>query len=412
MPCHCTIVTIEEKRFTSDWSDWMNQFDLHVERKGTASVKWDLTKEVFGTDDLLPMWVADMDFKAPKEVMKSLQERVEHGVFGYSFPTPQTRKIVQQWIKQRHNWNVPLSSIEFSSGVVKALATTIEALTRKGDQIVIQPPVYYPFFSLVEQNERVIVENQLIYEEGQYKMDFDHLEAALKNPKTKMLLLCNPQNPGGRVWSREELKRVGDLCLEHHVYIVSDEIHSDLVLFDHIHTPLASIDERFMEISITCHAPSKTFNLAGLQASVMIIPNEEIRIKIKEVEKKQGVFTINSLGITALEAAYQFGLPWLNDLKTYLEKNVQLVEDFIESEISALSVIHPQSTYLVWIDYRMLQISEKDFEQKLINYGKLGLEMGSKYGKSGEGFVRMNIGTQQSVVRNGLERLKRAVQCS
>lgn len=387
----------------------MHDFDQKINRKGTRSVKWDLTKELFGSEDVLPMWVADMDFPSPKAVQQSLINRINHGIFGYTYPSMETKQIIKNWLQKRHGWDIPPAYIEFSAGVVKALSTAIRAFTTKGDHIVIQSPVYYPFFDMVTLNERIVVENELMLNNGQYKMNFSDLEEKLANEKVKMLLLCNPHNPSGRVWTKEELTKVGELALKYNVIVVSDEIHSDLMLFGSTHTPYASIDKQFADHSITCIAPSKTFNLAGLQASALVIPNHKMRKTFKDFEKKQGTFTLNTLGITAMEAAYQHGEQWLNDLLVYLEENVRLVEKFIEDEIPLLKVMRPQSTYLVWIDCRKLGKDEKELKNSLLKEGKLGLEMGSKYGKNGEGFVRMNIACSRETLKEGLKRLKIAL---
>jgi len=386
----------------------MYDFDKKINRKGTRSIKWDLTKELFGSEDVLPMWVADMDFPSPKEVQHALVERINHGIFGYSFPSLETKQIIKSWLQKRHGWDFSPSYIEFSSGVVKALSTAIRAFTKEGDHIVIQTPVYYPFFDMITLNDRVVIENKLVLKNGQYEIDFHDLEKKLAHEKVKMILLCNPHNPSGRVWAKKELTKIGQLALKYNVMVVSDEIHSDLMLFDSTHTPFASIHKQFAENSITCIAPSKTFNLAGLQASAVIIPNPKIRQTFKECEKKQGTFTLNTLGITAMEAAYKHGEQWLNDLLEYLEENVRLVEKYISEEIPQLKIIRPQSTYLVWIDCRKLGKDEKELKSCLLKKGKLGLEMGSKYGKTGEGFVRMNIACPKDVLMDGLMRLKKS----
>lgn len=387
----------------------MKYFEQLVERHGTKSVKWDLKKELFGYSDVLPMWVADMDFKSPEAVITALKERVEHGVFGYTTVTDETKKAVQNWLKTRHGWEIPTSSLDFCSGVVEAISIAIRAFTNEGDRIVIQPPVYHPFFEMVQLNKRILVENELFLKDGQYHIDFQDLEQKLKDPAAKMLILCNPQNPSGRVWTKEELAKIGELCLKYDVFVLSDEIHSDMMLFGHKHTPFASIREDFAEKSITAIAPSKTFNLAGLQASAVIIPNREMKKKFKEVKRQQGHFSLNTFGIAAMEAAYQHGHKWLDELLHYLEGNVELVENFVKDEIKSLSVIRPQATYLVWIDCRSLNKTEQQIKKLLLEKGRLALEMGSKYGKAGEGFVRMNIGSPRKMVEEGLQRLKTAL---
>ncbi|MED0701435.1 MalY/PatB family protein [Aeribacillus composti] len=387
----------------------MSDFDQVIKRKGTQSYKWDFTKELFGHEDVLPMWVADMDFKSPDAVIAALKERVEHGVYGYTGVASKTKKSVQNWLKTRHGWEISADSLDFCSGVVEAMSIAIQALTEEGDRIVIQPPVYKPFFDMVKYNKRIVVENELVLKDGRYSIDFEDLAEKLADPSVKMLILCNPQNPSGRVWTKEELAKIGELCLENGVFVFSDEIHSDILLFGNKHTPFASISESFAQNSITAIAPSKTFNLAGLQASAVIIPDRKILGEFKQVKRKQGHFSLNIFGITAMEAAYNNGHEWLDSLLLYLEENVKLVEQYIGEHLKSINVIHPDSTYLIWLDCRSLNMTEQQLKKQLLEKGKLALELGSKYGKAGEGFVRMNIGCPRQMVLDGLKRLKTAL---
>jgi cystathionine beta-lyase len=386
----------------------MNPFDQTTDRYNTQSVKWDYTEEIFGIKDVLPMWVADMDFKAPQEVVAALAERASHGIFGYTSAGFGAKKAVQTWMKKRHNWDITQESIVFSSGVVTALSMAIQSLTEPGDSILIQSPVYHPFFDMTEKNNRTIVNNQLSLAHGHYEIDFADLEEKLSDPDVKLMLLCSPHNPGGRAWSLDELKKIGELCAAHQVIVVSDEIHSDLMLFGHKHVPFASISGELANLSITCMSPSKTFNLAGLQSSAIIIPNKDLRTKYEDFQKKQGFFTLNTFGITGMEAAYTYGDPWLEELKTYIEGNVNTVTSFIAEKMPALKVIQPDSTYLVWIDCRSLSKTDAELKELLLEKGRLALEEGTKYGPGGEGFVRMNIGCPRSVVLEGLKRLEKA----
>ncbi|WP_175990516.1 MalY/PatB family protein [Bacillus sp. Marseille-Q1617] len=386
----------------------MNEFERIIDRKGTSSVKWDMTKTVFGKDDVLPMWVADMDFLPPAEVSEALKNRLDHGIFGYTFVGDGPAEAITDWVKKRHGWSIHKSWLQYSPGVVPAIAAIIQALTKPGDKVLVQSPVYTPFFTMTEENDRVIENAPLVYEDGAYSISFDDFEASLKKG-VKVFLLCNPHNPSGRVCSREELTKMAELCQKHNVIIVSDEIHSDLVYRSHTHTPVAAIDESYREMTITLIAPSKTFNLAGLQASAMITPNKEFRDKIADVHKKQGFFTLNTFGITGMEAAYRYGEKWLENIMDYLSENVKITKSFLEENLPDLHLVEPEGTYLLWIDCNKLGISDDELKERLLERGKLGLEPGPKYGKGGEGFVRMNIACPREVLMDGLERLAKAL---
>ncbi|MBD1382577.1 MalY/PatB family protein [Metabacillus arenae] len=387
----------------------MSHFNTVINRKQTASVKWDLTKEIFGTDDLLPMWVADMDFPAPQEVLDALKNRLDHGIFGYTSTTIETKESICKWLKTRHGWEISEEDITYSSGVVTALSMAVQAYTEPGDKVIVQSPVYTPFFQMAKENDRIVENNQLILTNHQYEMDFEGLENILKEDKVKLLLLCNPHNPVGRVWTREELIKLGELCLKYNVVVVSDEIHSDLILFGHKHIPFASLSEEFKNNSITCIAPSKTFNLAGLQASAIIIPNDSLRRKFNEQQHRQGFFTLNTFGFVAMEAAYTYGEPWLTELLAYLEENVIRLKEFINQEIPNIKIIEPESTYLVWLDCRAMGLSDQELKRKLLLYGKIALEPGNKYGEGGEGFLRINLACPKDTLEEGLLRLKKAL---
>ncbi|WP_456273512.1 MalY/PatB family protein [Bacillus sp. AK031] len=386
----------------------MHHFDLSPNRKGTSSVKWDLTKTVFGRDDVLPMWVADMDFPPPHEVIESLEERLKHGIFGYTFTGDSLSKSVSGWLKDRHGWEIKESWLLYSSGVVPAIATMIRALTEKGDNILVQSPVYTPFFSIAEKNERTVKNCPLELANAQYQIDFAAFEETLKQG-VKLFLLCSPHNPGGRVWTKEELTRIADLCQKYEVLIVSDEIHADLVHKPNEHIPVASIKEEYEDFVLTLTAPSKTFNIAGLQASAMIIPNRKLREIISEEHQKQGIFTLNTFGVIGMAAAYSHGANWLDSLLNYLSDNINEVQSFVEKELPELTVMDPQATYLIWIDCRKLGKSEEELTSLLLNKGKLALEPGSKFGQGGEGFVRMNVACSRETLMDGLSRLKTAL---
>lgn len=386
----------------------MNKFDVVINRKNTSSLKWDATKARFGKEDLLPMWVADMDFKAPEQVLQALHKRIEHGVFGYSLAPDSTYEAICNWLKRRFQWEIQKEWIAFSSGVVPAISTIIHAFTEPGDEIIVQSPVYYPFFSQVEQNKRVLLNNQLIEDNGVYKMDVDQLEQMITE-KTKMIILSHPHNPVGRVWTKEELTRLGDICVKHNILIISDEIHCDLTYKGVVHTPLASISEQFAKQTITCMAPSKTFNLAGLQASYLIIPNKEHKAKFQRAMAQQGLSEPNILGIIAMETAYNECEEWLEQFLDYMEENARIVEQFLETELPQLKIIKPEAMYLLWIDCRKLNLDKKELEKRIIEKGNLALNQGYIFGGGGEGFIRLNIACPKATLIEGLNRLKAAL---
>lgn len=385
----------------------MFDFDEQINRLNTDSVKWNGIKMIYGTEDILPMWVADMDFASPHQIKEALMKRVEHGIFGYGVPSSEINTVVKHWVKRRYKWDIKEEWLIPSSGVVTSIAFAIQALTEKGDKVLIQTPVYYPFYSMIENNGRKIVKNPLVLKNDKYEIDFNDFEDKLKSG-VKLFILCSPHNPVGRVWTRKELEKMGELCERYGVYIVSDEIHADIIYEPNVHTPMASLNRYWENNSITCIAPSKTFNIPGLQASVMIIPSSEIREKVRTVQGTIGFHGLNIFGNVAMEAAYKYGEEWLEALLPYLQKNRDALIQFIREEIPELNVVAPEGTYLVWIDCRKLGLSDDEIKERLIHRGKLGLEPGVKYGTEGAGFVRMNIGCTYKTLQDGLKRLKRA----
>ncbi|WP_102274028.1 MalY/PatB family protein [Cytobacillus massiliigabonensis] len=386
----------------------MNKYDFNqkLNREHTSSVKWGLTKQIFGTDDVLPMWVADMDFSPPNEVKEAIQERVDHGIYGYTYSPPSTTEAIQMWLKKRHSWEINHSWVLYSSGVVPSISIAIEAFTTPGDKVMLQSPVYTPFFEMIEKNNRKIVNTPLKLINNRYEIDFTLFENHLKDG-VKLFLLCNPHNPSGRVWTKEELTRIVELCHQYNCLILSDEIHSDLILKNK-HVPIASLNDTYKEITVTCIAPSKTFNLAGLQASAVIIPNKQLRKAFKDVQERQGFFSLSTFGIIGMEAAYRSGEQWLEELLAYIKENVKTVKEYIDEHIPGISVMEPEGSYLIWLNCQALQLSDEEIKDRLLIKGKLALEPGKKYGPGGEGFVRMNIACPREIVLEGLERLKRA----
>jgi len=382
-------------------------FDKVISREGTSCVKYDLRKAVFGTEDLLPMWIADMDFQSPPAVIDAAQELCNHGIFGYAFRSESSIEAFIAWVSKRHNWNIKREWITSSPGIVAALPIAIRAFTTTGDKILIQTPVYPPFHSVVKDNNRQLVCSPLIIKDGQYQIDWEDFETKLKNG-VKMFILCNSHNPLGRVWNRDELEQMGDLCCKYGVIIFSDEIHSDLALFGNIHIAMASISEEIAQNTITAMAPSKTFNIAGMLNSVIISSSKVLLSGFHKELTSLHLDLGNIFGHTTMEAAYKYGEDWLNELIKYLEGNVNYAYNFINDEIPSVKLIKPQGSFLLWLDFRETGYSHQEVGERLIKIAKLGLNDGAAFGKEGIGFRRMNIGAPLSVVKEGLNRLKTA----
>ncbi|ERI89495.1 putative hemolysin [Clostridiales bacterium oral taxon 876 str. F0540] len=379
-------------------------FDRIIERKNTKSVKWDLKKK-----DIIPMWVADMDFEVPEEVVQAIKSRAEHKIYGYTAPGNEYYDAIINWFKRRHNFSVKKDWINYCPGVVPAVNMLIRAFTKPGDKVIIQVPVYYPFFTAVKNNGCEVVENPLKLNEGKYEIDFEDLGKKLADEKVKALVLCSPHNPVGRVWTREELVRIGELCIKNNVLVISDEIHCDLVHKEYKHIPFASINEDFAQISAICTAPSKTFNLAGLQTSSIIIANNELRKKFYDVLDSNGIWAPNIFGIEALEAAYNYGEQWLEDVIDYLTGNLEFLSKYINNNIPKLKIIKPQGTYLVWIDCRELGFDSKKLHQFFLETAGVWFDEGYIFGTGGEGFERINIACSRGLLEEALKRIEKAV---
>ncbi|MBU8891758.1 MAG: PatB family C-S lyase [Bacteroidales bacterium] len=382
-------------------------FDEIVNRENTASVKYDLRNEIFGSSDVIPMWVADMDFKTPDFIIKAIKERANHELFGYSFRPESYFTSIVNWLKRRHQWNVDMEWISFSPGIVPAVNMAILAYTNQGDKIIIQPPVYFPFFSAIENNNRALVENPLSLKNNRYHFDFDDLSDKLKD--AKLLILSNPHNPGGSVWTREELKRLGEMCIENNVIILSDEIHADLVFKEYKFTALASISDEIANNTVTFIAPSKTFNMAALATSSVIASNKDLKEKYDKVLDTIHVGLGNVFGTVASEAAYNFGDEWLDQLMDYLSGNLDLIQDFIDKRISGINMIRPEGTYLVWLDCSAINLNGKDIKEFIIHDAGLGFNDGKMFGTGGEGFVRMNIACPRETIKEALIKLEKAL---
>jgi cystathionine beta-lyase len=385
-------------------------FDSVIDRKGSDSLKYDGAKERNRPEGLLPFWVADMDFKAPEPVLEALHKKVDFGIFGYSIPERNRYFApLQKWYTKRHNWTPKEEWMVLTPGVVYALSTAVNAFTEPGDRILIQQPVYYPFSEVIKCNGRQIISSDLILQDGVYHIDFEDFEAKIVANKVKMFILCSPHNPIGRVWKKEELQRLGDICLKHNVLVIADEIHADFVWPGHKHTVYASLGEKYAERAVVCTAPSKTFNLAGLQISHIFIKNKELRDKFNKEIYRTGYSQLNTLGLVASEAAYTYGEAWLEELKTYLEGNIAFTREFLQKHLPQIKMIEPQGTYLLWFDFRALHLTETQREDLILNYAKVWLDSGAIFGKSGEGFERWNITCPRETLKKGLIALEAAV---
>ena len=385
-------------------------FDEIIDRSQTDSVKWSINDQIFGKKDVLPMWIADMDFRSPEPVVRALTERAKQGVFGYTTRSDSYYLSIINWLQKRHGWETNRSWQVTTPGVVPGLIAALLAFTQPGDKVVIQPPVYYPFFKIIINNGRQVIENTLIERDGYYTMDFEQLAQQLSDPRVRMMILCSPHNPTGRVWSREELAQLSELCLRHAVLLVSDEIHSDLVFSESKHTPVPLISSEIAQNSISLFAPSKTFNLAGLHTAVVIIPNPALRDRYSQMIDNLGIGGSPIFGLVGLETAYREGEEWLSQLLIYLEGNMALLEEFIQSKIPKIRVRKPEGTYLVWLDCRSLGLSREELKKFIIHRAGLGLNEGGVFGKTGEGFMRLNAGCPRAVLKQGLEQLASAVR--
>ncbi len=385
-------------------------FDEIIERRDSHCVKYDAAVDIFGTDDIIPMWVADMDFKTPDFVLDAIAQRLQHPILGYFYHHEDFYQSIISWMEKRHQWSIQKEWINFSPGLVTGLATIVQAFTEKGDKVIVQPPVYHPFYYVIENQERILVRNPLVLQDEQYRMDFEDLEKKLQDG-VKMLILCNPHNPVGRCWSREELKMLGDLCLQYHCLILSDEIHSDLIMPGFKHTPLASISEAIAEQTITCMAPSKTFNLAGLSSSEVIISNPLLRKKFEEYNTDRLHLSMGNLfGDVALTAAYRQGEDWLTQLLSYLAGNVKFAQEFFAQHLPQVKTYRHEATYLLWVNFNGLALSHEQLNRLLIKDAKVGFNTGTIFGESGKGFMRINLACPKSVVEKALSQVLRAIQ--
>lgn len=381
-------------------------FDDRIDRTGTASEKYDDRERKFGKGDVLPLWVADMDIPTPGFVLEAVRERAAHPVYGYTFADDRVKNATAGWLERRHDWKVEPSALVYSGGVVPNLAVAVRAFSAPGEPVIIQPPVYHPFYAVIEKNERKVAENRLVRNGDRYEMDFVHLEGLMAGG-AGLLLFCSPHNPVGRVWSEEELTRLAELCQQYHVTVVSDEIHFDLVYPGFRHLPLATIPG-MAERTVTLTAPSKTFNVAGLSASYGVVPDRKLRTLFRKELAKTNLEWANLFGLTALAAAYEHGDAWLDGLMAYLEETKAEVERFCREAFPLLRPLPAEATYLLWLDAAALGMDDPALREFLIREAGVGLSMGTEFGAGGEGFVRLNIGAPRSLVLEGLERIRTA----
>lgn len=384
----------------------MYDFDTAPNRKGTGCYKWDFADVSFGGKDILPMWVADMDFKTAQPIIVGIQESLKEVVYGYSVLTDRYYESVIRWLKKKHNIEVNKEWIVTIPGVVTALYHSVQILSEVGDEIIIPTPVYTPFYHAVEDFGRVAVRSSLVWKDGRYTFDFDDIESKI-NCKTKAIMLCSPHNPTGRVWDKEELTRLCEICKKHNIYIIDDEIHNDLV-FEKEHTIIGKISEDSFNRSIICTAPSKTFNIAGIPASNIIIKNDEIREKFREMVRKSHNSLCNAVVEPAVCAAYDHCEEWLVEVLKYIRENAKYFVSRIEGEIPNLKAYLPDGTYLMWVDFRGTGKSHDEIKNILVKECSLGFNSGEDYGIEGEGFFRVNLACPRSFVEDAIERLKKA----
>lgn len=384
-------------------------FDTVIDRKNTNSLKYDFAVERGRPADVLPLWVADMDFRAPEPVLEALRHSVDHGIFGYSDVKAGYYDAVSQWFLQRFRWQTQPEWLVKTPGVVFALAMAVRALTQPGDNVLIQPPVYYPFFSVIRDNGRTVIESELVYQHGRYTIDFEDFERKIVEHQVKLFLLCSPHNPVGRVWTLEELQQIGEICLRHDVFVVSDEIHCDFAFEEHPHNTFLSANPGLAEKTIVCTAPSKTFNLAGLQVSNIWIPDKQIRANfLKEIDRS-GYSQLNSLGLVACQAAYTSGGEWLEQCRSYLRANLDFLRGFLAEYLPEIQLVEPDGTYFAWLDCSGLGLERRALNDLVINRAKLWLDAGHIFGKNAGQFQRIVLACPKATLEKALLQLKAAI---
>ena len=384
-------------------------FDEQIDRRNTGSIKWDFGIQMKGCDDLLPLWVADMDFKLPEEVIEDIEKRARHGIFGYTDLGESYYGPLKDWYKKRHDMDIQSEWITVVPGVVYAIACGIRAFTKPGDAVIIQQPVYYPFERIIKQNNREVVANQLLYKDGHYEIDFEDFEKKILENNVKMFILCSPHNPVGRVWTKEELTRLADICVKHDVAVFADEIHSDFVYKGHKHTSYITLGDKYMKKFVLGTSASKTFNLAGIQTGNIIIPDKETRDDFKKENEANGFGQPNVLGMIATCSAYRHGEQWLEELLDYLEGNLNYVRDFLSEKLPKVKLVEPEGTYLIWLDFSEVVDDHKQLEKIIVDKAKLWLDPGIIFGRQSALFERINIACPRATLKQAMDQLYEAL---
>lgn len=380
-------------------------FDTPISRKNTDSIKFDFAKQRHMPEDVLPLWVADMDFQTAPAVIEALKAKVDHGIFGYSESSSDYSRVLKHWFKRHYEWDIEPSWLVKTPGVVFAITQAIQAFSSVGEGILIQEPVYYPFRESIELNRRHVVVNPLSYKDGAYQIDFDDFEQKIVDHKVKIFILCNPHNPVGRVWKEEELRRLGNICLRHHVLIIADEIHADFTYPGHKHHVFANLDPQYLDCTITCTSPSKTFNLAGLQVSNILIKNPTLRQQFKNQIAINGYSQLPITGLVSCQAAYEHGDSWLDALRDYLKQNLDYIRERLTRSLPTLGIVDPEGTYLLWLDFNGYGLDDDAINQRIIHDAKLWLDGGTMFGENGAGFQRINIACPRATIEEALNRL-------
>lgn len=380
-------------------------FDTVTDRKNTNAIKYDLAKKRGKPEDAVSLWIADMDFPTAPCIQKAVAEKAAHGIWGYSRPDNRYYDALKKWYKERHNFEVQNEWVVNTPGVCFALATAVKAFTKEGESVLIQKPVYYPFFNIINSLQRKVVNSSLILKNNHYEIDFDDFERKIVQENVKMFILCSPHNPGGRVWTKQELQKISEICLAHNVLVVSDEIHSDITFGSNVHTVYGSLSEQALKNSIICTAPSKSFNLAGLQFSNIFIADEKLRKAFSKELDKTGYDEPSVFGIVAATAAYSEGADWFDSVKSYIWENILFAKKYIEENASQIKVLLPEGTYLLWLDFSKTGLSDSEINDRVLNKAKVWLDRGSMFGKEGEKFQRINCATPRIILEDALKRI-------
>lgn len=384
-------------------------FDAIVDRRGTSCLKYDFGMQRKNRTDLLPLWVADMDFKLPEEILADFHKRIDHGIFGYTDPDQEYYDALDGWFSRRHGFHIDPKTVTVGCGVVYGLATGVKAFTKPGDAILIQQPVYYPFREVIEDNGRHFINNQLVYKEGTYSIDFVDFEEKIVANKVKVFILCNPHNPVGRVWTPAELEKMGDICLKHNVIIMDDEIHCDFVFPGHKFTSFMTLDAKYQDNLVLYNSPSKTFNVAGLQPANIIIKNEKLRNLYRKANAASGYSQGNVMGMVAVKSVYTKGDAWVDELVQYITGNMEYVRDFVKKNLPKAYFVEPEGTYLIWIDFSGYGLTSAELEHVMVDEAKLWLDSGKVFGPATEQFERFNLACPRRTVEQAMKQLKAAL---